>query len=121
MCVSSASLQGNRDGRGTDTSITIIDPSGSMKASIVHPNVLITIGTLSYRFMDTHRLVEGQLSPQGAIRVESAGREIYDDQRSRERECDQHSGSDGRWVGRCCQLRRMSEVSEVRILIRGLQ
>jgi len=61
---------------GTDTSITIIDPSGSMKASIVHPNVLITIGTLSYRFMDTHRLVEVKLSPQGAIRVESAGREI---------------------------------------------
>ena len=61
---------------GTDTSITIIDPSGSMKASIVHPNVLITIGTVTYRFMDTHRLVEVKLSPQGAIRVESAGREI---------------------------------------------
>ena len=63
-----------------------------MKASIVHPNVLITIGTLSYRFMDTHRLVEVKLSHKGLSGSNQPGGK-YDDQRSRA-ERDQHSGSD---------------------------
>lgn len=61
---------------GTNTSISILDPQGSLKASVVHPNVQITIGGVPYRFVDTYRLVEAKLSSQGTIEVVSAGRAI---------------------------------------------
>jgi len=61
---------------GTSTSISILDPQGSMKATIVHPNVQVTIGGVSYRFLDTCRLVEVTLGPQGNLKVVSAGKEI---------------------------------------------
>ena len=36
-----------------------------MKASIVHPNVSLTIGNLSYKFIDSMRMVEAKIDSQG--------------------------------------------------------
>lgn len=61
---------------GTSTSISVVDPQGTVKASIVHPNVQLTIGGLSYKFTDSYRLVEAKLTSKGSIMVTSAGREL---------------------------------------------
>ncbi len=61
---------------GTATSIRILGYQGSMKASIVHPNVSLTIGNLSYKFIDSMRMVEAKIDSQGTLTVTSAGKAV---------------------------------------------
>lgn len=61
---------------GTATSVHILGDQGSMKASVVHPNVSLTIGNLSYKFVDSFRMVEAKIDSQGALTVTSAGRAV---------------------------------------------
>ena len=61
---------------GTATSIHIQGHQGSLKASVVHPNVTLTIGNLSYKFVDSLRMVEAKVDSQGTLSVTSAGRAV---------------------------------------------
>jgi len=61
---------------GTATSIRILGHQGSLKASVVHPNVSLTIGNMSYKFIDSMRMVEAKIDSQGTLTVTSAGRVV---------------------------------------------